>query len=466
MRADGNAETGLGHVVRSLALAQMLADTFEVSLVCQEIPEQLAQRVRDENLVVKRIASETEFLSLLSSGTIAVLDGYHFDLALQQNIKRTGAMLTCVDDIHDRSFEADLILNHAPGIKAGDYTAKAHTSFALGPDYVLLRPAFLEAAKTERIIQEIDTVFICFGGSDPLNLAERALKEALKFTAVKKVIVVKGAANPHPDAEHTDPRVSYYDNQGEVQMLELMQQAQVAIVPSSGILLEALAAGLPVISGMYADNQKFIYERYKALGCFEDAGDFSASGIANALERSLQKEQHLPHLFDGRSAARLKKIFSALQNEVGLSLRKATEQDAETTYQWAADPQVRAFSFNRNPIVWEEHVAWFSRKVSDANCLYLIFEKNGQPMGSIRFDLKNGEALVSYLLDPEFHGKGYGLKLLVEGIRFLEHEKANYPFQKISGYVFKENLPSLKAFERLGFERTEEGEQVKFEKQL
>ena len=60
----------------------------------------------------------------------------------------------------------------------------------------------------------------------------------------------------------------------EEQLLALMKEADLAIVPSSGILLESLAAGCRIISGMYTDNQQFIYSAYRDAGCFIDAGNF------------------------------------------------------------------------------------------------------------------------------------------------------------------------------------------------
>lgn len=49
-----------------------------------------------------------------------------------------------------------------PGIKANQYKSQAYTKFALGPEYALLRPAFLELSKKKRGIKHIKRVFICF----------------------------------------------------------------------------------------------------------------------------------------------------------------------------------------------------------------------------------------------------------------------------------------------------------------
>ena len=70
-------------------------------------------------------------------------------------------------------------------------------------------------------------------------------------------------------------------------MLKTMLEADLAILPASGILLEALAAGCRVISGRYAENQKLVYENYKNAGLFFDAGNFEPEEIREAINHVL-----------------------------------------------------------------------------------------------------------------------------------------------------------------------------------
>src|SRR5690606_24270409 len=128
----------------------------------------------------------------------------------------------------------------------------------------LLRPAFLEAAKTQRHIDRIETVLICFGGADSKNLTQQTLETVLKYKEFKKVIVITGSAYLFKEqldiTVKSDERAKHYHSVGEQEMAGFLLKSDLAIVPASGILLEALACGCRVISGMYADNQKFLYE--------------------------------------------------------------------------------------------------------------------------------------------------------------------------------------------------------------
>ena len=470
LRTDGNSQIGLGHLIRCTALADMLKENFEITFVCRDIPYDTKSSIERGNMTVKIIRDEKDFFNIVQSDSIVVLDGYEFDTEYQKNIKEKDAALVCIDDLHDKQFEADLIINHAPGIKAENYKAKLHTQFALGTKYALLRPEFIELAKQERKIENIDTVFICFGGADANNFTESTLKTVLKFDSFKKITVVTGAGYIHENRLKqlltADSRIEYYNSIDAKKMCQLMSHSDLAIIPSSGILLEALAAGCRIISGMTAGNQKYVYSNYLQSDYFIDAKDFSNDALSSAVNSRLEKEQPARKKIDGKSRERLLKIFQQLVIKNTVRLKKAEHMDLEETYQWASDPQVRVYSFNQNKISKEEHTDWFVKKITAENCLYLIAETAGEKTGSIRFDVKDNEAVISYLIAPKHHGKGFGQIILINGLEYIEKEikQNNFSVNKIIGYVMEENIPSVKAFERLGFTKIIEADRIKYEK--
>ena len=148
-----------------------------------------------------------------------------------------------------------------------------------------------------------------------------------------------------------------------------------------------------------------------------------------------------------------------------LKLRSAKFFDKEKTFEWANNPFIRKFSFNTGPIPLDNHLKWFTDRLNSDQCAYYILEKEGIAVGSIRFDIEKNTAKISYLIDPEFKGKGLGTRILKEGIARLRLEK---PFVKIIyGFVIKGNLASIKIFENLGFKLVlENGNELKFEKEI
>jgi RimJ/RimL family protein N-acetyltransferase len=135
-------------------------------------------------------------------------------------------------------------------------------------------------------------------------------------------------------------------------------------------------------------------------------------------------------------------------------IRTASENDVNTTFEWASNKIVRNYAIQKDEIIFDQHKKWFLNKIISDDCIYFIAEINNTPIGSIRFDInEKKEALLSFLLDPKFHGKGYGKKILQKGCdELLKFKKLT----KIVGVVNIENLPSLKTFKSLGFNQVSE----------
>ena len=130
-------------------------------------------------------------------------------------------------------------------------------------------------------------------------------------------------------------------------------------------------------------------------------------------------------------------------------LRKVKYFDCLTLFNWANDPTVRLNSFNKNDIKLEEHKIWLQKRLDSQNCNYYLLMDNGHNTGSIRFDIdKDNNALINYLVDPLYHGKGYGKKILTLGIEKLRRERH---INKLIGFVKHNNIASIKIFNNLGF---------------
>lgn len=472
IRADGNSEIGLGHLIRCSALAHMLKHQYGISFCCREIPDKLVKEFKKDSFQCIIIKDEKEFLDRLSSKNIAVIDGYNFSINYQKQIKATGAKLVCIDDLHEREFVADLVINHAPGIEPHDYDARPYSQFALGLDYSLLRPAFLKQAKRTRQIENIETVLICFGGSDPCGLTIQTIRVVTKFDSFRKIIVITGSAfNETLELDQllrSDNRIDHRRKLNEMQMLDSMLEAGLAIVPASGILYEALSAGCKVISGYSADNQRFVYENLRDSGFFVDVSDFAETALNKALSEVPQQKREKSKAIDGKSPSRIAKLFDQLFKETLVKMREAQKDDLETTFTWASNSDIRRYSFQQHQITHNEHSQWFNKRVNDNKCLYLIAELNGIPIGSVRFDLQDREAVISYLVDPGYHGQGFGVILLKKGIECLLNSRRTdvKQIRMLTGEVMKNNIPSLKAFERFGFIKVDQETNYKFTKWL
>ncbi len=255
---------------------------------------------------------------ILKGDEIVITDGYWFGSNYQKAIKDKGCILICIDDLMEHEFYADLIINHAPGIVPNNYFAQHYTRFALGLDFAILRPSFLQQAKEEIVRAPKSCLFICFGGSDFLNLTIPSLQVVLDTCSFEKISIVTGSGYKHNDEltvyVNMDKRIVWYQNLGEQELLAVMLQSGVALVPSSGILYECLAVGCEVISGYYTDNQKNIYKGFLESGTIFGCDDFSLLSVY--MEKYLIECDNFyhPKVIDGFSGVRIAALINDLAN--------------------------------------------------------------------------------------------------------------------------------------------------------
>jgi spore coat polysaccharide biosynthesis predicted glycosyltransferase SpsG len=146
-------------------------------------------------------------------------------------------------------------------------------------EYSLLRPAFLEQTSKPRLIDKLDTLLICFGGSDSLNLTVKTLKVVTNKYPFIKIIIVTGAAYNQFDnlfpLIRLHKRIEHYNNVDAEKMVSLMLESNLSIAPSSSILLELFSVGVPAITGYYVENQKTGSAALSDIGLAISCGDMN-----------------------------------------------------------------------------------------------------------------------------------------------------------------------------------------------
>lgn len=471
-RADGHSKMGLGHVIRSLALADMLKEEFDVYFcirnplptlkeqilgVCKEFIE--LPDTEDDIEEAKKLAQEH-----LTGNEIVVLDGYHFITEYQKTIKDRGCKLVCIDDIHAYHFVADVVINHAPGIDKDKYSIEDYTQLFLGLDYALLRKPFLEAARKRREIDTFKNIFICFGGSDFNNVTLNVLKSIVETDIdIEVVSVVLGGANQNKIKildyvkNVVKPKIVIHSNLSEEEMCALMEKSQLAIVPASSILYEVVAVKMPVISGYYVENQLEVHNGFKKLGLISSLEDFNdsenvqsalSSLIMNIPVRKLIDEQE--KTYNGQSLNNFLKLFDEIKEGHSIVLRRAMLNDMKLYFEWANDELVRKNAISSDPIIWENHKNWFSSRILKPDTAMYVFESRDTPFGQVRFDIKDRGATIDYSIDQLFRGKGLGKEMLRKGIETFIEEYYEM-CDEIVGVVKVGNIPSAKVFQALDF---------------
>lgn len=303
-RADGNATIGLGHLVRLLALAEMLRGLAPGVFVVRAPTAAVAQLIAEAGWSLQALPTnsllmqEAEWLatSFLQPDDILLLDGYEFDLAYQQRLRQQARGLVYIDDLRAWPVVSDVLINHSPGVEATDYQAPATTQLLLGPAFSLLRPPFLAAAALPQAASPITSAAVCFGGADPLGLTVRTLAALLALPPVQRVSVVVGGAFGDAEAldalvaQHPNRMINLHRNVGAAELVRLLQAHDVAVVPASTVLIEALVLARPALTGYYVPNQEplaaYVHAHQQAFSIGNFA-DLAGESLKVALHRGL-----------------------------------------------------------------------------------------------------------------------------------------------------------------------------------
>lgn len=145
-------------------------------------------------------------------------------------------------------------------------------------------------------------------------------------------------------------------------------------------------------------------------------------------------------------------------------LKEVTSEDIDLLFEWANDDTVRGNSFNSSKIEYNEHKAWFYRKLQSCDCKIYIGYCNDIPIGQIRIDIEGEAAVIGYSVDRRYRGKGFGTLLLNELISKVR--EANRHIKRVIGKVKDNNFSSQRTFEKAGFIRKIEDENIIYYKSV
>ena len=259
-RTDAGPDIGYGHYIRSLALADMLKQDFDCTMFTQTPTEYQINEAKDVCPIVALPSDNTKFdkfLEYLHGDEIVVLDNYFFTTDYQKAIKAKGCKLVCIDDMHDKHYVADAVINHGAATLE-DFDGERYTRYCLGSEYALLRRPFLEHEEGKH---EKGVYVVCFGGSDPYNLTAKYINLLVKTKKVSKIYAIVGDGYQYLDTIVHDPNIQVLKNQTAKQMATILQEAEAIICSASSICMEAMACGTKVYAGWYVENQKAGYEQ-------------------------------------------------------------------------------------------------------------------------------------------------------------------------------------------------------------
>jgi len=270
---EGDIQLGMGHITRSLALAEHLRTCGLVIFVTHS-PREIQDKIRNQGFEVM-VDKDYEKSIQSFAPDVVVIDKLHVEEKLARFIRQyLACRLVIIGNVSSANQYAHLVVNAVIG--AGLHNVRYQdiiygTLYLEGPAYVVLRDQFYRLRGQYRKKSDINKILLMFGGSDPANLTCQILKQLFAVKDIKQITICLGLMFPHEDElrhllELQNSRSSNFPMVHVVRDIKnvpyLMIQHDFLLTSAGITLFEAFCLGVPVLAFFQNELQRTIFSSY------------------------------------------------------------------------------------------------------------------------------------------------------------------------------------------------------------
>ncbi|MEP7017638.1 MAG: bifunctional UDP-2,4-diacetamido-2,4,6-trideoxy-beta-L-altropyranose hydrolase/GNAT family N-acetyltransferase [Actinomycetota bacterium] len=476
---DGGGSMGVGHVIRSLALAEaavagghdvVVAGHFEGSFVRGQLAAAQVEVVRLAAPLADHDLQPVIDLVSERRPDVVHVDSYEAPARLRE----LGELV--LSNVEDGSFgrrTADVVVDPTLGaelVARPDDGSTATCLLLRGSRYAPMRQRVIDARRMSKAIGEVARrVLVVMGGTDPVGLAPAAVKLLASTGLALEVTVIAVGENAERARVAAHGSALSLSILAPVDDLAAMMSGQDLVVSAAGTSVwELCCIGVPMALVWAVDNQLDGYDRMVASGAAVGLGgpeladaerhrDERAVGLLRTALTDSRRRADLARagrdVVDGLGAWRVVRTWeqalrvgpAALPRSISLTARPAGMDDARLLWQWRNDPTTRAGARSSAEVTWDEHVGWLTASLARSDRVLLVVEHALVPVGTVRWDLDGkGEWEVSITVAPERRGQSLARPVLDAG------EMALSKGTEVTAYlavVHVDNAASVRLFE-------------------
>jgi len=265
---EAGGTSGHGHLARCVSLFQAFEDrNIAVDLVVEarggsELPEHLLPADGWEEVSWRKPGSHA--FRTLDGDTVVVIDSYLAREGVYRKAAARAGLLLSMDDCRRIDYPPGIVLNPAPQASYMAYPRRHGTTYLLGPRYFCARREFWSTpSRAASIREDIKSVLVLFGGTDPRGLADVISGQiALGFPSWQ-VHLVRGEERP---GRIGYPNLRLHRQVAARDLIRLMEIADVAVSAAGQSLHELAAMGVPTVAVVVADNQEVAADAWRRSG--------------------------------------------------------------------------------------------------------------------------------------------------------------------------------------------------------
>lgn len=305
IRADGNSDIGLGHLIRCISLASELRKFSGIVFLCGDAAS--AKVASDYGFNVKIIgcvpfsSQEAYFVrkildSSRDNDILLILDSYFITNEYTESLQEC-AKIAVIDDMFNSYSGVDVIINYNCYAEDEKYVCSnvKKPVLLLGSEFIPLREQF--SGKVHRDYSKHSDIMITMGGGDPWNITGLVAKRLLGYSDNWdfRIHLICGRFNPNfeelQELGEENPSVIIHETVKD--MASMMENCDISISAGGSTCYELCAMGIPFVIVSYADNQIRLSRSMEEKGVATYAGHISdekividvvESAVMNTLE--------------------------------------------------------------------------------------------------------------------------------------------------------------------------------------
>lgn len=346
--ADAQKSTGVGHLIRSLELAQKLKLNQKNILIIFLIDNKIMETIIDdkfptyflhsnneldksnsynfnnEELIYSRELTIKKFLEM-NTIDMLIIDSFNVNKKIFKSLHKLVKKIVYFDSFAKESFNVDVIINANYNAEYLAYkTIYPKAKLLLGVDYFLLRDEFLNQAK-KKIQIKATSVMINTGGSDQYGVTLKVLKMLLKTKKFQNyqinIIINDTYKNTAKilNLKKLHKNIHLYSSLNSKNKLitykkisDVMRESDMAITAAGTTLYELISMRIPSIAFTVSNNQERLardlyHDNYiEFLGSFQNISRDLIKKLYN-LDRYTKRLKYFKNsknLIDGLGALR------------------------------------------------------------------------------------------------------------------------------------------------------------------
>lgn len=281
-------------MARCQAIAMALRERgVRVTFCCHRIEPSTQIRLEQLGIRVSQLPAGNSFFEHDLQNCIVIVDGYHFNGDFWHRLLEAKPISTvAIDELRPVRYQSDFVICYNEGVQASEFDLAPHTRLYLGGRYLLLRPEIRQAARCTNRPTPRRALMLACGGTRQERWVSSMLPILARLDRNAPLWVLSGrrlaATRVLANSGQSRARVRFFSGLDAGSMMGLYRKARTLLTPASTVMLEAFAAGCPVMTGWIADNQRHSLSFYEDHGLVVSLGDLHQLSV-DALTRAKSK---------------------------------------------------------------------------------------------------------------------------------------------------------------------------------